>query len=97
MKVDDVDLEIGQDTTIGPSKVLHIAAYRADLEEVRRLTEEEHLSPLLSDEYGRNALHDAAQGGNKNISSKKNVIIQHVWIVMDGLLFTLQQTAIILN
>ena len=48
--------------------MLHIAAYRGDLKEARRLTEaEEHLSPLLRDEYGRNALHDADQRGNKSV------------------------------
>ena len=41
MKVDVSDLEIGQDTTMSPSKVLHITAYRGDLEEARRLTEAE--------------------------------------------------------
>ena len=46
--VDDVDMETGQDTTAGESK-LHMASLRGNLEEVKRLTEEKHLNPLQKD------------------------------------------------
>ena len=45
---------------------LHIASEKGDLQEVTRLMEEEHLSPLTEDKYG-NALHYAACGGHLNV------------------------------
>ena len=46
---------------------LHIASRNGDLQEVVQLVEEEHLSPLQKDEYGRLALHYAAWNGRSEV------------------------------
>jgi ankyrin repeat protein len=45
----------------------HIASEKGDLQEVMRLIEEEHLSPLQKDKRGLTAVHYAAIGGHLNM------------------------------
>ena len=64
-------MEIGQVAMVAGhsnKQALHHASLRGDLEEVKRLTEEEQLNPLEKvEEYGWNALHYAAEGGQLEV------------------------------
>ena len=62
------------------------------IDEIKQLlVEEEHLDPLQMDQNGGGVLHHVAKGGHLDIILKKNVLIQHVRILMDKHLFIVLQ------
>ena len=63
----DLDMGMGHGGS-GTLNELHRASYRGDLEEVKRLIEEEGFNPLQTvGEYEKNALHFAAAGGHTTV------------------------------
>ena len=46
---------------------VHNASRRGNLDEIKKLVDEEHLDPLQEDETGNTALHCAAAGGHLNV------------------------------
>ena len=70
--LEDVSMGLRQDVALrdngdrGEFK-LHIASQKGDLQEVMRLVEEEHLSPLQIDKHGITAIHYASWYGHLNV------------------------------